>query len=546
MNTFLDDSTKHNIELDYVLDKIEVCTPYGKELRDNMKPFSIDKKEQLIDELNKIEVMIKLIKENKFFFKNIKRIFSHIKDIRNSIQRSIHGYTLSNVELYEVKNFILTLKELNGEIKEFKEVIPHDVYVERIRDLEKTFDPQDTNIKTFYIYDEYSQDLRLIREEKKDIAKKLKLEKIDFFKQLEKELGISIRPDGSIVISKDSSDLIEKVSKHPHAVYSSETYMSIKYSISSTALIDSLEKDLEALKEREEAEEIRIRKVLSDEIAAYSNIIFDDVNTIARLDFLMAKAYMAIDICGIKPELVDDHVIQIVAGRHLKIEDNLKIKGESFTPISLSISEGVTCITGANMGGKTVSLKLVGLLCVMVQYGLFVPCESMTMGLHGFVYGSIGDMQSTDNGLSTFGAEIRSIQGGLKRAEERGVILIDELARGTNPDEGYALSKAIVNYLNTKNSITILTTHYDNIANSEEINHLQVVGLANVDYDILREQLSCEKGCRLDLITKHMDYRLIQVNNKSKVPRDAINIARLMGLKEEILKEAEQVLSTQN
>ncbi|MGF7058923.1 MutS-related protein [Brassicibacter mesophilus] len=545
MNNFLDIHTKSNIDLEYVLNKIEVCTPYGSEKKDSIKPFSIGEETHLIEELNRIETFIKLIKENRFFFVNIKNIFCHIKDIRSSILRSNDGYTLSNVELFEVKSFILMLRELNEELDRFKQELPGDMRIERIIELEKTFDPQNTNIKTFYIYDEYSEKLQLIRAQKKALDRKLKLEKKQLRERIEKELEVNIRPDGSITVSKDISELTQKLASHPYLVYSSETYMSIKYSLKSTPSIDAFEKELETLKENEEKEEFRIRTNLSNEIASYSKSIAENMKAIGILDLMMAKAYMAIKIDGVKPDIVEDHIVDIVEGRHLKVEENLKTKAQVFTPISVTLREGVTCITGANMGGKTVSLKLIGLLCAMAQYGIFIPCRRMKMGLHGFIYGSIGDMQSTDNGLSTFGAEIRGIEEGLKRADDRGLILIDELARGTNPDEGYAISKAIVSYLNKRNCITLITTHYDNIANSDDVNHLQVVGLANVDYNKLKQELSCKSGCRIDLVSKFMDYRLIQVTNNAKVPRDAINIARLMGLKEEILEEAENILNAE-
>ncbi len=153
-----------------------------------------------------------------------------------------------------------------------------------------------------------------------------------------------------------------------------------------------------------------------------------------------------------KPKITKEHSIKIVEGRHLKVEEFLKTKGLKFTPISIELREGVSCITGANMGGKTVSLKLVGLLTVMAQYGLMVPAKEMILGLNQFIKTSIGDPQSTDKGLSTFGGgEIRLIQQAIERSQEKGLILIDELARGTNPEEGYAISKAIVEYLRDKN-----------------------------------------------------------------------------------------------
>jgi len=241
-----------------------------------------------------------------------------------------------------------------------------------------------------------------------------------------------------------------------------------------------------------------------------------------------------------KPVILDEHIISIKRGRHPKIEDLLRDRDLEFTPISIDLREGVACITGANMGGKTISLKLVGLLAAMAHYGLYVPAERMELGLSLYIKSSIGDMQSTDSGLSTFGGEVQVVSDAMERADEKGLILIDELARGTNPEEGYAISKAIAIYLMDKPAITLLTTHYDNVADIEGIQHLQVVGLSELDVETLSEEIS--EGDGMEIINKYMDYRLRVVDKTTGIPRDAINIARIMGLRTEILKIAEEIL----
>ena len=149
-----------------------------------------------------------------------------------------------------------------------------------------------------------------------------------------------------------------------------------------------------------------------------------------------------------------------------------------------------------------------------------------------------------DKGLSTFGGEIKLISEAVEKANEKGLILIDELARGTNPEEGYAISKALVEYLKDKKSITLITTHYDNIGNTEGVVHLQVVGLSNIDFQKLEKKLSEDVEDKIDIINKYMDYRLKIIDNKKgETPREAINIARIMGLKPEILDLAEKNLS---
>jgi DNA mismatch repair ATPase MutS len=201
-------------------------------------------------------------------------------------------------------------------------------------------------------------------------------------------------------------------------------------------------------------------------------------------------------------------------------------------PISAELSEGVTLITGANMGGKTVSLKMVGLLACMAQYGLLVPAGYMRFQPFDFVYISCGDEQSVDLGLSTFGGEIKSITEVISKSKNRGLVLLDELARGTNPKEGYAISYALIDYLIKKPCISLVTTHLEGLER-EELRHFQVKGLRDLDFNT-----TIDYGD----ISKYMDYNLIEVKGEMGIPEDAIKIARIMGMPEEIISLAESIM----
>lgn len=432
------------------------------------------------------------------------------------------------------------IRDLYNLIKSNNIPVFNETEILPIESLEKLLDPEDTKISTFYIYDDYSEELKSLREKKRLVDKDIKLKKKDLKDKINNELKISLRPDNSVMISKDDKALLEKIQSYPYLTYVSETYMNIKFAIKPTEDITLLERQIILLKDREEKEELRIREMLSKEIGKKRKAIFRNMAGIGRLDLILGKAKYAIEIKGIKPHIVEDHIIILKEGRHPKVEELLKEKNLRFTPISVELKNGVTCITGANMGGKTISLKLIGLLTAMAQYGLYVPAKSFVLGLNNYIKTSIGDMQSTDSGLSTFGGEIKVVSEAIERADEKGLILIDELARGTNPAEGYAISKAIVAYLIEKQAIALLTTHYDNVADIKDVVHLQVVGLSKIDFDILEKEISKED--RMDLINKYMDYRLRVVDKTEEVPKDALNIARIMGLNHEILEIAEKYL----
>lgn len=537
---FMDKHTKESLDFQYVLNKISTLTPYGGMYKSRLKAFEIDKENELMEELDKIEKLLPLI-ENKSIRREFNNIFAHIKDLRTSARRTMEGFILTEVELFEIKNFLFLIRDLNKLIVENNIPTFKDTEIKPIENLEKLLDPEETGISTFYIYDSYSEELKNIRTRKRNADKEIKLEKKIIKDSLKEELNIDLRPDSSIVVSKDNMVLLEKIKEHPLLTYVSETYINMKFTIKPTEKISDLEMEISILKDKEEREELNIREYLSKEIGKKRKAIFRNMSSIGKLDLLLGKAKYAVDINGVKPTILNEHKINIIDGVHPKVSDFLKDKGLKFTPISISLEEGVACITGANMGGKTISLKLVGLLSAMAQYGLFVPAKSMEIGLNNFIRTSIGDMQSTDSGLSTFGGEIKVVSEALSVANEKGIILVDELARGTNPEEGYAISKAIVNYLKDKNSISVMTTHYDNVANIDNVHHLQVVGLAKVNIFELAKEIDVEE--KMEIINRYMDYRLRVVDKDTLVPRDALNIARIMGLNIEILNKAEEYLN---
>jgi DNA mismatch repair ATPase MutS len=240
---------------------------------------------------------------------------------------------------------------------------------------------------------------------------------------------------------------------------------------------------------------------------------------------------------------VDEHVVEFEEGRNLQVEDILKAKGLEYCPISISLKDGVTCITGANMGGKTISLKLAGQVPMLAQYGFFVPAKRAVVGLSNYMQILIGDSQSVERGLSSFGSEMEELKEILENSLERSVILIDEIASGTNPVEGLALSKSLVDYLKNKPYITLFTTHFETVTETDDVVNLQVVGLADCDFGRLdRELRYAKRRDRINIISKYMDYRLRRVDENKQVPKDALNIAKMLGISSEIIEGAKKYI----
>lgn len=195
------------------------------------------------------------------------------------------------------------------------------------------------------------------------------------------------------------------------------------------------------------------------------------------------------------------------------------------------------------MGGKTISLKLSGQVPILTQYGFFVPAKKARVGLSNYIQMLIGDSQSVERGLSSFGSEMEELKEILDHGVDRSIILIDEIASGTNPVEGLALTRSLVDYLIKKPYISLITTHFETVTETEGVVNMQVKGLADADFNLLNREIQyANRRERINIISKYMDYRLCRVEKQGEVPKDALNIAKMLGISSEIIEGAKKYI----
>jgi len=534
--------TRRETGLDYVMQSINLNTPFGKRILKETKPFFPGEEAELREELDKVETMVGFASANSRLVDEIQQTFMEVKDVAYSINRAANQ-TLSVVEIYEIKSLLLSMRKLTQiGTKGGEWILPAEYKPEDTTELLDILDPRRDRINTFYIYDEFSETLRELRGKKREFEIAIRKEQKVKRDEIKKEYGIMLTPKFDIVVAKNKPDF-EKVKAIEDLELVDQDYMSATFQLKANEAIYALMRQMDDLHAQLDEEEERIRKVLSEDIYRFAEILTDNCERMGELDVALGKALYAMAHDCVKPEIAEEHVVEIEDGRNLQVEDILKSKGKPYCPVSISLADGVTCITGANMGGKTISLKLSGQVAILTQYGFFVPARKARVGLSNYMQILVGDSQSLERGLSTFGSEMEELKEILDHSVDRTLLLIDEIASGTNPVEGLALTKALVDYLIEKPYITLITTHFETVTETEGVINMQVRGLADADFTLLNREIQyARRAERINIISKYMDYRLYRVEKQGEVPKDALNIAKMLGISSEIIERAKKYI----
>ncbi|MCM1990139.1 MutS-related protein [Oceanirhabdus seepicola] len=483
---FLAEEQRKEVGFQYVLDSLNIITPFGMDEKKNIKPYNKEHKKLLQREFDIIEEIIHSRSNNERIYNEIFRQFMKIKDIRNTVKRCKGGECLDEVELFEIKIFSMICEEIRCLVCDL-ELNIEELALKNTEDVVELLDPQGKRMATFYVYEEYSAKLKEVRNKKRSIEEKIYKEKDLHNTQILKE------------------ERLEFVVQ-------------------------------------EEEEEWDVRKNLSEKIRAFCVIIEENIDKIGKLDLAISKTDIAKQYGGVKPTISSDMTIRLKDGINPEVVDLIKArnKGE-FTPISIELYNGSTIITGANMGGKSITLKTIVLNLLLFQSGFYIFAKEGELPQFDFIYLISDDMQSISKGLSTFGAEImglKQITESVKRGD--GFVAFDEFARGTNPFEGRNLVKVVTEFFHKFNSICLFATHYDGVVN-DKMDHYQVKGLKDVNFEQLKRKIQLEKSKSVEIIQKHMDYRLERVMGKDSVPKDALNIAMLLGIDEEISRKIKEL-----
>ncbi len=443
--------------------------------------------------------------------------FSGISDVNASLQRLRLGASLSALELLRVCSLLETTKRLKRFARERKEEEKRDSLDAMFTALDPLTPLQDEIRRCIISEDEIADDASLkLRGIRKNIRGMNDRVHAQLNKMMAQESTRNYLQDAVITMRGDRFCLPVKAeykSKIPGMVHDQSSSGSTVF-IEPLAVVN-LNNELKALQIQEQEEIEAILAELSNMTAQFEITIESDYRVLVELDFIFAKAELAKSYNGVEPIFNKEGRIHIRRGRHPLLDP------KKVVPIDIRLGEDfdLLIVTGPNTGGKTVSLKTVGLLTLMGQAGLHIPAADRSeLSIFHDVFADIGDEQSIEQNLSTFSSHMTNIIHILEHVDEHCLVLFDELCAGTDPTEGAALAISILDDLHHRGVRAMATTHYSEI----KVYALSTEGVEN----------AC---CEFDVETLSPTYRLlIGIPGKS----NAFAISGKLGLPSYLIEDA--------
>jgi len=392
-----------------------------------------------------------------------------VRDIKGSVKNIKSNLILDDIELFEIKSFAMVSFEILKLQQEFETRL---IEIPDLNTMISILDPENNRIPSFYIYDSYSEELAKVRREIKELKAAIKAD--------------PAKNDGQ---------------------------------------------NLDALQRRSEEIETEVRAQICEQLYPFASDLEKALNQVAHLDVIIAKALIA-DNMGFNRAQISESTTAFKAMFHPQIKETLALSKRNFQVIDIKLNQSVCFITGANMAGKTVILKTLALCQYLLQFGFFVPAQSANIALVNRILVSVGDDQSEQNGLSSFASEMVKINEMVEASikKESVLILVDELARTTNPTEGRAIVNAVAEIFNENQTLSVITTHYSGL--NARCHKLRVKGL---DKEFKQGEINKNN------INDYMDYSLVE-DDASKVPHEALRIAGILGINQQIIEKANQNL----
>uniref|UniRef100_A0A7C4CCV3 DNA mismatch repair protein MutS n=1 Tax=Fervidobacterium thailandense TaxID=1008305 RepID=A0A7C4CCV3_9BACT len=456
------------VGFDFLREQLEPKTPYGVKYFKHIQPFGY---EHLIEHLEDIDMMIDFLKKYPKIFEDVEHDFECVLDVSHTVEKLSTGSILDEIEFFQLKNFLLVSQSIR---EKFKHILPEKFLPPNLNHLIDILDPEGLRLTTFYVYDVYDERLAEVRKRKIELIKK---------------------QDGSL----------------------DEEVQSL------------------AMLERQIEEEVLAK--LSVALSAHSGLIETATEKVKYLDVLIAKAKLTLKFNLSKPivkkpdaKMFEEYAkIKIQGMFNPKLKATIEREGGSYQPVDIVVEPCVTVIVGANMSGKSVTLRTVALIEYMVHFGFFVPCVYCETPLLNALALVTEDQSEPLGGLSSFATEMKEIDTiyrYVKGGNTPALVLLDEPARTTNPYEATVIINALSEIFERLKVHTLIVTHFDDVRSRKR---LRVKGLRA---EKLGNVISKDT---LERLHEFMDYTLVEVGQDETVPREALKVMEYLCIDEDII-----------
>ena len=478
MTIYLNDVEAKLIGLDEIIAQCHCRCPQGNHIKAYRHFYDPTEKDQLQAEFDAIEALIVLLKTSPQQALDAQRLLSQLRELRGTLHGLESERLLDETEFFELKKAIAIFNQL-AELKKLTKAAK--VHIAVLDEAQRLLDPDGSGAQGFHIYSAYSAELGQIRRQKREIE--------------------------------------------------------VQFEFSNGTARQELLKKRNLINAEEDQEEERVRRELGIRLLHWLPELRANLEACGWLDFRLARAELALKWQAQKPELLnaDEHA-EITEAWQPLVKAALQKSGADFTPHSIRLEQGATIITGANMGGKSVALQTCFLTLALTQLAYFPPCKALKTPLYDFFSFSTGESGDINLGLSSFGMEALRIRDDYRRSQQkRGLVVMDEPCRGTNPSEATAIVQALCQAYARSQSSLLMATHYK-VVPGKGLRFYRIKGIRQNGLENIQPASGLKDAELIRQIQALMDFHLEEVDGSQHHPSAAIQIAALLGMDTELIQ----------
>jgi DNA mismatch repair protein MutS2 len=527
----MEKATLASLQFDKVLDLILPAGEAGKHQKHHLRVFRPGQEASVRKEFSRLDDLVAALSKNNKLSGQLSSALSQTPYLPQTL-KALTQRPLMLHEFFELKKLLYHAIQLQlyctkaGLTKQYP-----------FPELQKVFDlldPGHSQSPSFALSGAFDPALAELLIKQQDLQMALRREEQKLLNTAKKTVGTA-NPTSEIVVSRLDEKQVRKLQASGFYRLSDENFANLTFRLQDSPELADIKKQLANLVKKLGKTGDHVMITLSKKLQTHSKILLQTTELVQRLDWDFAKAIFAMQCKCVIPKI--SAKVQIVINKAVNLPLQLSMAGCNclYQPLDLKFSTPVNVLTGPNMGGKTTTLQTLGQLYLMAVFVIPVPAATAELCL----FDQIWHNRETAGGenLSSFGREAVSLANALDK-KGRTLYLMDELAKGTNPQEGEAILTATLHHLSDQPCLVLAATHYDLPVRLEKASQFAIRGIDAKALQKLAKAGKTTLEAQLGLLNSLMDYSLVRVTEKTTPPQNAIPIAQLLGLPEAIIRKA--------